>query len=260
MKLCWTLAALLAFAPAARAEVKTQEVDYSQDGTALQGVFAWDDAAHGKRPGVLVVHEWWGLNQHARNQAKRLAGAGYVAFALDMYGKGKVTTHPADAQAFAQEVAKNPELMRARFLAALDVLRKNPHVDPARVAAFGYCFGGSVVLSMARQGVDDLAAVVSFHGGLGGLLPAKPGQVKARVLVLNGAEDPFATPELIAKFKKEMTDAGAHYEFVNLAGAKHSFTNPDADKVGMPALAYNAAADKKSWELAMKLLHEVFGK
>jgi dienelactone hydrolase len=260
MKLCWTLAALTVFASTARAEVKTQEVDYSQDGTALQGVFAWDDAVQGKRPGVLVVHEWWGLNQHARNQAKRLAEAGYVAFALDMYGKGKVTTHPADAQAFAQAVSKHPDVMRARFLAALDVLRKDPHVDPTRVAAFGYCFGGSVVLSMARQGVDDLAAVVSFHGGLGGLLPAKPGQVKARVLVLNGALDPFATPELIATFKKEMADAGAQCEFVNLPGAKHSFTNPDADKVGMPALAYNAAADKKSWELAMKLLREVFGK
>ena len=115
MKLCWTLAALIAFAPAARAEVRTQEADYSQD---LQGVFAWDDAAQGKRPGVLVVHEWWGLNQHARNQAKRLAEAGYVAFALDMYGKGKVTTHPADAQAFAQAVSKHPDVMRARFLAA----------------------------------------------------------------------------------------------------------------------------------------------
>jgi dienelactone hydrolase len=260
MKLCWTLAALTVFASTARAEVKTQEVDYSQDGTALQGVFAWNDAVQGKRPGVLVVHEWWGLNQHARNQAKRLAEAGYVAFALDMYGKGKVTTHPADAQAFAQAVSKSPDVMRARFLAALDVLRKNPRVDPTRVAAFGYCFGGSVVLSMARQGVDDLAAAVSFHGGLGGLLPAKAGQVKARVLVLNGALDPFATPELIAKFKKEMADAGAQLEFVNLPGAKHSFTNPDADKAGMPALAYNAAADKKSWELAMKLLHEVFGK
>jgi dienelactone hydrolase len=260
MKLGWTLAALVAFAPAARAEVKTQEVDYSQDGTALHGFFAWDDAVQGRRPGVLVVHEWWGLNQHARNQAERLAGAGYVAFALDMYGKGKVTTHPADAQAFAAEVTKQPQVMRARFLAALDVLRKNPHVDPTRVAAFGYCFGGSVVLSMARQGVDDLAAVVTFHGGLGGLAPAKAGEVKARILVLNGAEDPFATPELIAKFKQEMTDAGAHYEFVNLPGAKHSFTNPDADKAGMPALAYNAAADKKSWELAMKLLGEVFKK
>jgi dienelactone hydrolase len=260
MKLCWILAALVALAPAARAEIRTQEVDYSQDGTALQGVFAWDDAAQGKRPGVLVVHEWWGLNQHARNQAKRLAEAGYVAFALDMYGKGKVTTHPADAQAFAQAVSKNPDVMRARFLAALDVLRKNPHVDPSRVAAFGYCFGGSVVLSMARQGVDDLAAVVSFHGGLGGLLPALPGKVKARVLVLNGALDPFATPELIAAFKKEMTDAGARYDFVNLPGAKHSFTNPDADKAGMPALAYSATADKESWERAMKLLREVFGR
>jgi dienelactone hydrolase len=255
------LAALLLLVPTppAAAAVQTREVTYKQGDTELSGFFAWNDQAQGKRPGVIVVHEWWGHNQHARNQAIRLAEAGYVGFALDMYGKGKLATHPQDAQAFATEAMKDPQLMKARFLAALDVLKKDPHVDPGRVAAFGYCFGGGVALAMARQGVD-LAAVVTFHGAIATQQPAAPGAVKARLLVLSGADDAMITAEQIDAFKKEMTAAGARFEFVSLPHAKHSFTNPDADKVGMPALAYNAEADKESWARAMKLLGEVFGK
>jgi dienelactone hydrolase len=208
---------------------------------------------------VIVVHEWWGHNQHARNQAIRLAKAGYVGFALDMYGKGKVTSHPKDAQAFATEATKDPQVVKARFLAALDVLRKDPHVDPERIAAIGYCFGGGVALGMARQGVD-LDAVVSFHGSIATQQPAAPGAVKARLLVLNGADDGMVSAEQIEAFKKEMTAARAKFEFVNLPHAKHSFTNPDADKVGMPALAYNAEADKASWDAMLKLFAEVFAK
>jgi dienelactone hydrolase len=249
---------LLAPAPPGGAEVQTKEVSYRQADTELQGFFAWDDQAKGKRPGVLVVHEWWGHDQHARNQATRLAKAGYVGFALDMYGKGKVTTHPPDAQAFATEATRDPAVVKARFLAALEVLKQDPHVDPERVAAIGYCFGGSVVIGMARQGVD-LDAAVSFHGALAPPpRPAAPGAVKARLLVLNGADDGMITAEQIAAFKKEMTDARAKFEFVNLPHAKHSFTNPDADKVGMAALAYNAEADKASWDRMLKLFAEVF--
>ena len=174
---------------------------------------------------MIVVHEWWGHNQHARNQAIRLAKAGYVGFALDMYGKGKVTTHPPDAQAFATEATKDPQLVKARFLAALDVLQKDPHVDPERVAAIGYCFGGGIVLAMARQGVD-LDAVVSFHGSIATQQPAAPGAVKARLLVLNGEDDGMVTADQIAAFKKEMTAARARYEFVNLPHAKHSLHQP----------------------------------
>lgn len=246
-----------ALAPRAVAEVETREVTYKQGETELSGFFAWDAAAKGRQPGVIVVHEWWGHNQHARNQAIRLTKAGYVGFALDMYGKGKVTTHPSDAQAFAAEATKDPQIVKARFLAALDLVRKDPHVDPQRIAAIGYCFGGGIVLAMARQGVD-LAAVVSFHGAIATQQPAAPGAVKARLLVLNGADDPMVTAEQIEAFKKEMTAAGAKYEFVSLAHAKHSFTNPDADKVGMPALAYNAEADQASWDAMLKLLAEVF--
>lgn len=252
-------AALLALAPMARAEIKTQEITYTQGATELQGFFAWDDAVKGKRPGVLVVHEWWGHNQHARNQAKRLAEAGYVGFALDMYGKGKVTTHPPDAQAFAAEATKDPEVVKARFLAALDVLKKDPHVDPEKVGAIGYCFGGGVVLGMARAGVD-LDAVATFHGMIATKQPAAPGAVKAKLLVLNGAADPMVTAEQIDAFKKEMAAAGAKFEFVNFAGAKHGFTNPDADKAGMPQLAYDAEADKASWAALVKMLKEAFGR
>ena len=181
-------AVLLSLAPRS-VKVKTRELEYRQDGTVLQGFIAWDDAGRGKRPGVLVVHEWWGHNEHARNQARRLAEAGYVGFALDMFGKGKVTTHPQEAQAFVSEVTKDPAVLAARFNAALEQLKRDPHVDPRRIAAIGYCFGGAVVLDMARAGAD-LAAVVTFHGALATKTPAQPGKVKARILVLTGgAED-----------------------------------------------------------------------
>src|SRR5688572_17772845 len=154
-------------APAAPAapNIQTREVNYSQNGTTLKGLMAWDANASGKRPGVLVIHEWWGHNEHARNQARKLAAEGYVAFALDMYGKDKVATHPKDAGAFMDAIMKAPDLMKARFEAALAVLKKHPRVDPSRIAAVGYCFGGSVALTMARGGAD-LQAVATFHAGL----------------------------------------------------------------------------------------------
>ena len=250
-------AVLLSLAPRS-VKVKTRELEYRQDGTVLQGFIAWDDAGRGKRPGVLVVHEWWGHNEHARNQARRLAEAGYVGFALDMFGKGKVTTHPQEAQAFVSEVTKDPAVLAARFNAALDQLKRDPHVDPRRIAAIGYCFGGAVVLDMARAGAD-LAAVVTFHGALATKTPAQPGKVKARVLVLAGDADPFVPPEQVEAFRREMQAAGARFEVVTFPGAKHGFTNPDAGKFGMDALAYNADADRESWAAMLKLFKEVWG-
>jgi dienelactone hydrolase len=245
-------------ARATAADVQTKEVAYKQGDTELQGFLAWNTKAKGKRPGVLVVHEWWGHNEHARNQAKRLAEAGYTGFALDMYGKGKVATHPKDAQAFMAEATKDPAVVKARFQAALELLKKDPHVDPDKLAAIGYCFGGAVVLSMARMG-EDLDAVASFHGALGQLPPPVAGGVKARVLVLNGADDPMVTKEQIAAFEKDMAAAGAKSELVNLKGAKHSFTNPDAAKAGMDALAYDAEADRESWRRMLEMFRQVFG-
>ena len=250
-------AAVLLFASAAAAEVQTREVEYKQGDTVLVGLVAWDGAAKGKRPGVLVVHEWWGHNEHARNQAKRLAEAGYVGFALDLYGKGKVATHPNDAEAFMTEATKDPAVLAARFNAALELLKQDPHVDPKKIAAIGYCFGGSVVLGRARAGAD-LAAVASFHGALATKSPAEKGKVKARVLVLTGAADPFIPPDQVEAFTKEMTAAGATFQVVSYPGAKHGFTNPNADKAGMDALAYNAEADQKSWAAMLELFKEVF--
>src|SRR5213594_1170244 len=251
------MTAVLLTLSAGSATVKTREIEYRQGDTVLQGFIAWDDAARGKRPGVLVVHEWWGHNEHARNQARRLAEAGYVGFALDMYGKGKVATHPKDAEAFMTEATKDPETLPARFNAALDQLRRDPHVDPEKIAAIGYCFGGGVVLGMARSGAD-LDAVVSFHGMLATKTPAEKGRIKARILVLAGGADPMVPPAQVEAFKKEMTDAGARFEVISYPGAKHSFTNPRADKAGMDGLAYDAQADSQSWAEMLKLFEQVF--
>jgi len=238
----------------ATAAVTTREVDYTQGDTKLHGVIAWDDAIKGKRPGVLVVHEWWGLNDYARHQAERLAQAGYVGFALDMYGDGKVTTHPQDAETFAAEAMKDPAVVAARFKAARMELAADPHVNPQHIGAIGFCFGGGVVLGMARSGAD-LGAVASFHGMLATDHPAEPGKVKAPILVMTGADDPFVPPDQVAKFEAEMKAAGANFKVIRYPGAKHSFTNPDAASFGMPQLAYNADAAKKSWSAMLSMFH-----
>jgi dienelactone hydrolase len=249
--------ALALSAATAEAEIKTKVVDYTVGGAALQGFLAWDDATAAKRPGVIVVHEWWGHNEHARNSAKRLAEAGYVGFALDMYGKGKVAAHPDDAMKFMTEATKDPAVLGARFDAALAELKKDPHVDPAKVGAIGYCFGGTVVISQARMGAD-LDVVASFHGGLGGLPPVKPGTVKARVLVYTGAADPMIPSAQVETFRAEMATAGATVDIVSYPGAKHGFTNPAAGSFGMDALAYDAAADKASWAAMIAAFAQVF--
>ncbi|HKA88575.1 MAG TPA: dienelactone hydrolase family protein [Haliangiales bacterium] len=248
--------AWMGLAPSVRAAVKTQEIEYKQGDTTLMGVLAYDDAVKGKRPGVLVVHEWWGMNEHARNQAVRLAKAGYVAFALDMYGKGKVATHPKDAEAFMQAALK--EGAAARFNAGLEVLKKQPQVDADKIAAIGYCFGGGVVLGMARAGAA-LDAVATFHGHLAADgHPAEKGKIKAKILVQTGGADPMVPKEQVAAFEKEMKDAGVTPTVITYPKAKHSFTNPGADKAGMDGLAYDADADKKSWDELLTFLKKSF--
>jgi len=255
------VAAALALCPAlgsrARAEIKTQEIEYKQGDTPLQGFVAWDDSVTGKRPGVLVVHEWWGHNQHARNQAIRLAKAGYVGFALDMYGKGKVATHPNDAKTFMTEATSDFPREKARFQAALAKLKERPEVDAKKIAAIGYCFGGAVVLDMLRTG-ESFALVATFHGALGTKQTIKPGN-KTRVLVLHGAADPMVPPEQVAAFKKELDGAKVRYEVIEYPGVKHGFTNPDADKAGLPGLAYDAKADEESFAALQKALKEQVG-
>jgi dienelactone hydrolase len=243
---------------ASHASIKTEELTYSEGGTNFKGFLAWDDAISGKRPGVLVVHEWWGLNDYARTRAKKLAELGYTALAVDMYGEGKVADHPKDAGAFSASVMKDPQVAMTRFQAAMQALKSQPTVDPDKIAAIGYCMGGAIVLSAARQGLD-LDAVASFHGSLGGLLPIK-GPIKAKILVCHGADDSFIPPETVEAFKKEMKDAGADLKFISYPGAKHGFTNPDADEAGKKFeinIAYNAQADTESWKELKALLEAV---
>ena len=254
--------AFCAGSAAAKPMVEGKDVQYSADGVVLKGYLAYDKNVKGKRPAVLVVHEWWGLNDYARKRANMLAELGYTALAVDMYGSGKTASHPDDAQKFSSAVMNDFPVARARFWAGVDFLKKQPSVDPVRIAAIGYCFGGGVVLNMARQGVD-LKGVASFHGSLSAVQPATPGSVKAKVLVLHGADDKFTTPEQIEMFKKEMKDAGADFRFIAYPGAIHSFTNPDADDLGKKfnlPLAYNAEADKKSWDELKKFLAAIFKK
>ena len=255
-------ALVMLFSAQSFAEIKTVEVSYREGDTLLKGMLAYDTAIEGKRPGVLVVHEWWGQNAYARKRAMMLAELGYTALAVDMYGDGKTADHPKDAAAFSSAVGGNLPLAKARFDAALEVLRKNPTVDKDRIAAIGYCFGGGIVLNMARMG-EDIDGVVSFHGSLGTNSPAKKGDIKAKVLVFNGADDPFTKPEQITAFKQEMDNAGVDYKFVNYPGAKHSFTNPDADKYGKEfglPLAYNEHADKDSWLQMQRFFKDIFSK
>ncbi|MFZ5724137.1 MAG: dienelactone hydrolase family protein [Pseudomonadota bacterium] len=245
---------------AALAEIRTEEVAYEGGGAKMKGLVAWDDSVKGKRPGVLVVHEWWGHNDYARTRAKQLAALGYVALAVDMYGDGKTADHPDNAMAFMKEATKDAEQTAARFLAAEKVLKKRKVVDPSRLAAIGYCFGGAVVLNMARRG-DNLRGVASFHGALGAWAPAEQGKVKAKMLVLTGADDPMIPAEAVQAFEAEMKAAGADYRVVSYPGAKHSFTNPAADAVAqkfdMP-VGYNEAADKASWAELEAFLKQVF--
>ena len=254
------IALLLCCSTMAQAAIQTREVPYTAaDGTRLVGYHAWDDAISGPRPGVIVVHEWWGLNDYAKRRARDLAALGYSALAVDMYGDGRNTQHPDDAKAFMNAALADPAIPKARFQAGLDLLKAQPQTDPARLAAIGYCFGGKVVLDMARQGLP-LAAVVSFHGSLVTATPATPGSVKAKVLVEHGAADSFITAEQIAAFKAEMDQAGADYRFVELPGAKHGFSNPDADahKGHGLDLGYQKEADERSWADMQALFKEVF--
>ncbi len=256
------LAVMLFAVSTAAANVTGREVTYREGDTVLKGYLADNSALKGKRPAVLVVHEWWGHNEYARKRARMLAELGYVALAVDMYGDGKTAQHPDDAGKFASEVIKNKQLGEARFNAALNFIKQQATVDQQRIAAIGYCFGGGVVLHMARQGAD-LKGVVSFHGSLATDAPAKSGNIKARILVFSGDADKMIPPEQVAAFKEEMSNAKAVYRFVGYPGVMHSFTNPDADsyatKFKLP-LAYNRNADHDSWTQTKKFLQEIFSK
>jgi dienelactone hydrolase len=249
----------LLMATAAEGAVQTRTVEYRHGDVTLEGYFAWDDAVQGRRPAVLVVHEWYGVNDYVRGRARQLAQMGYVAFALDMYGKGVRADNPKDAARLAGVYKGDRKLMRDRAKAGLDTLKKQDNVDIQRVAAIGYCFGGQVCLELARANAD-VAGVVSFHGALDTPDPEATRSVKPKVLACHGAIDPFVPDAHVAAFRDEMEAAGADYQIDVYGGAVHSFTNPDADKAGLKGVAYNANADRRSWEAMKDFFGEIFGR
>jgi dienelactone hydrolase len=261
-KIILALLLFLFSAVPAMGEIIGKEVLYNAGNLTMQGYLAYDDSISGKRPGVLVVHEWWGHNEYSRNRATMLAKLGYTALAVDMYGDGKQAAHPDEAGKFAAEVRQNLPAAKQRLAAATRVLQKHPTVDPEHIAAIGYCFGGGVLLEMARQGFD-MDAVVIFHGSLATTNPAAPGVIKTRILVCNGADDKFVPHEQIQAFHREMQAADVDFTFISYPGAKHSFTNPGAniyaEKFNLP-VGYNKEADKKSWKDMQDFLQDTYAK
>ena len=241
-----------------RAAIHTETVDYKQGDTTLEGFLAYDDSISGKRPGVLVVHQWLGLTDYEKHRAEMLAQLGYVAFCADIYGKGIRPKNVAEAGALVGkfENESGRTLLRARVNAGLDKLKKNEMVDTNRVAAIGYCFGGTTVIELALSGAD-LNGVVSFHGGLDAPNPADARNIKCKVLALAGADDPFQKPEELTAFENEMRDAKVDWQITFYGGAVHAFTQPNPGFVN-PGAKYNEKADKRSWQAMKDFFAEIF--
>lgn len=237
--------------------IRTKTIEYTSGGQTFEGFLAYDDAAKLPRPGVLIVHQWKGLTDYEQKRAEMLAKLGYVAFCADIYGKGIRPTEVKEASALAGKYKGDRALYRERLKAALDVLAAQPQVEKSKLAAMGYCFGGTGALEVARSGAP-VRGVVSFHGGLGTPTPTDAKAIKGRVLVLHGADDPFVPPAEVDAFKKEMAEAEVGYEFVAYAGAVHSFTHWTAGDDASKGAAYNKAADEQSWEAMQKFLFSLF--
>ena len=251
------LTGALLWGAAAQAAVVHKIVTFEHQGVVLEGYLAWDDALEGTRPGILVVHQWMGLSDNERMRADMLAEIGYLALATDVYGRG---VRPADSQEAGAEAGKyygDRELFRGRLAAGLAELKGQPLVDPGRIAAIGYCFGGGGVLELARSGAE-LSGVVSFHGSLDTPLPAAVGDIKGSVLVCHGAVDPYVKPEAVDGFLEEMEAAKADYQLIMYAGAVHAFTQKGAGDDPSRGAAYNAAADRRSWRAMRDFLAEIF--
>ena len=252
-----TLILLAGMGSVSDAAIVSQPVEYKHGETILEGYLFYDDASQEKRPGVMVVHEWRGLNDYAKRRAEQLVSLGYVAFAADMYGKGVYAKDHEEAAQLSGVYRNDRKLMRERAEAGLQVLKGHPLIEDTKLAAIGYCFGGTTVLEMARAGMD-VRGVVSFHGGLSAPLPAQAGEVKAKVLVLHGAGDNFVPPQEVENFKAEMQSAKVDFTFIPYEGAVHSFTVPEAGTDPSKGMAYNAEADEKSWQAMTEFFEKIF--
>lgn len=259
MRAFFTLGLMMLLGSTAQAELKTETIDYKFDGVTLKGYVAYDAKLTGKRPAVLIVHEWWGLNDYAKKRANMLAEMGYVAFCVDMYGDGKTTEHPQQAGEMATLVRKNLDVWRGRATAGLKVLTDMPQVDKSKVAAIGYCFGGSTALQLAYSGAD-LVAVATFHAALPTPSAEEAKSIKAKVLICTGADDTFIPEASITKFKTALTEAKVPLQFESYPGAVHSFTVKGIDEKKIPGIAYNEAAEQKSWASMKELFQATLGK
>jgi dienelactone hydrolase len=253
----WLITVLCVWSSAVEAKVQVKPIPYSHGEVSLEGVLGWDDAIEGKRPGILVIHEWWGLNEYARTRVEQLAALGYVALAVDMYGKGKVTTHAAEASRWMQQTTANVEMWQARAREGIRLLQAEPRVDPTRLAAIGYCFGGATVMQMVYGGAP-VKGVVSFHGSLPLPPSSLPIKNSAKIFIAHGGDDPFLAPDHIEKFTAALDGAGLDWQMVIYGGAQHSFTNPWADQYGMKGVQYQAKADQRSWEHMQLFFDELF--
>ena len=240
----------------APAQIHTETIEYKQGDTVLEGYLAYDASIKGQRPGVLIVHQWKGLTDYEKKRAEMLARLGYTAFALDIYGKGIRPQSSQEAGAQAGKYKSNRDLLRARAQAGLAVLQKHELTDPKRVAAIGYCFGGTTVIELARSGAD-IAGVVSFHGGLDSPRPEDGKNIKCKVLALQGADDPFVPAKDLAAFEDEMRQAKVDWQLVKYGGAVHSFTDWNAGDNPQQGAAYNEKADRRSWEAMKQFFAEI---
>jgi dienelactone hydrolase len=248
-----------ALAPtAALAEVQSKTVEYTHEDVPLTGHLYWDDSIEGKRPGVLVIHEWWGLNDYAKERARMLAELGYVAFAADMYGNDQVTDTPDQAREWMQEITADEELWIERAKLGLAQLKDSEHVDADKTAAIGYCFGGGTVIKMAYADADT-HGVVSFHGSLPAAPEEAKGNIGPEILVLHGQADSFVAPEVVDNFQNKLEEAEAKWEMDIYGGARHGFTNPNAGDYGIENLKYDAQADARSWARMQAFFDELFG-
>ena len=259
MEYLLSMACMVLLSTRPRSALRTEIIEYKQDGAVLEGYLAYDGSIKGPRPGVLVAHEWWGINDYVKRRTEQVAELGYLALAADIYGKDNRAKTREEAMALAAAFRRGPDrtLLRARANAGLNTLKKHPLTDPKRVAAIGYCFGGTAVLELARSGAD-ITGIVSFHGGLGTPEPADAKNIRGTVLVLTGADDPSARPDQVIAFEDEMRRAGVDWYLVSYANAVHGFSNPANGTDNSRGVAYNEKADLRSWQAMKDFFGEIF--